>query len=59
MLDNVVREGGVIDAASDNAAVLGTRAAFERLAREPRERDRHPDGRRQGYDGFLIALVRA
>ncbi|MBI5168728.1 MAG: O-methyltransferase [Candidatus Eisenbacteria bacterium] len=59
VLDNVVREGGVIDAASENSAVLGTRAAIERLSREPRvSATAIQTVGAKGYDGFLLALVR-
>ncbi|MBK7369482.1 MAG: O-methyltransferase [Candidatus Eisenbacteria bacterium] len=60
VLDNVVRDGAVIDAASDNPAVLGTRAAIERLSREPRvTATAIQTVGAKGYDGFLLALVRA
>ncbi len=59
VLDNVVREGAVIDAASANPAVLGTRAAIEAIARDPRvSATVIQTVGAKGYDGFLLALVR-
>ncbi|MFN8587167.1 MAG: O-methyltransferase [Candidatus Eisenbacteria bacterium] len=60
VLDNVVREGGVLDAASDNAAVRGTRAAIEFVAAHPRlSATAIQTVGAKGYDGFLLALVTA
>lgn len=58
LLDNVVREGWGLDAASGDAAVRGTRRAYELV-------DAHPQLAAtaiqtvgvKGYDGFLMALV--
>src|SRR5207237_1836145 len=36
VVDNVIREGALADAASGDSAVVGTRAMFERMASEPR-----------------------
>ncbi|MFC5905923.1 O-methyltransferase [Streptacidiphilus monticola] len=58
VVDNVVRNGAVADAASDRPDVLGTRAALEYIAEEPRL-----DGTAlqtvgsKGYDGFALARV--
>ncbi|MEW2529434.1 O-methyltransferase [Streptomyces sp. NPDC047071] len=60
VLDNVVRSGGVADAASDDPATLGTREALELIASHP-----DLDGTAvqtvgaKGYDGFALARVRA
>lgn len=59
VVDNVVREGGVLDANSDDPRIAGTRALFEML---------HGDSRldatavqtvgSKGWDGFVLARVR-
>ena len=56
--DNVVRDGAVADAASDDPSVLGVRAFFDRLAAESRVRATviQTVGVK-GYDGFAVALV--
>lgn len=59
ILDNVVRYGGVIDAASDEPAIRGTRAAFELLARDPRiDATALQTVGMKGYDGFAIGVVK-
>jgi predicted O-methyltransferase YrrM len=56
--DNVVREGRVVDAASADPNVLGTRRYNERLAAEPRLRATAVQTvGTKGYDGFAIAVV--
>jgi len=56
--DNVVREGKVVDAASTDPNVLGTRRFNERLAAEPRLRATAVQTvGTKGYDGFAIAVV--
>lgn len=59
IVDNVVREGTVIDESSDNASVIGTRRLNEIIAAEPRVTATviQTVGSK-GYDGFLIAAVR-
>ncbi|MEU6475453.1 O-methyltransferase [Streptomyces sp. NPDC047017] len=58
VLDNVVREGRVTDAASTDPGVRGTRAALQLIADHPRL-----DGTAiqtvgaKGYDGFALARV--
>ena len=48
IVDNVVREGGVLDADSDDDRIVGTRALFEMLQLHPRlDFDSHPDCRRE------------
>ena len=60
VLDNVVREGGVIDATNDHPAVLGTREAFAFVGSHPRlTATALQTVGAKGYDGFLIALVTA
>jgi predicted O-methyltransferase YrrM len=56
--DNVVRDGAVIDPASEDPNVLGVRRFLELLAAEPRviaTAVQTVGGK--GYDGFAIALV--
>jgi predicted O-methyltransferase YrrM len=58
VVDNVVREGEVIDAASDSPTVQGVRHFLERLAAEPRvSATAIQMVGTKGYDGFAIALV--
>src|ERR687898_3389222 len=58
VVDNVVREGDVIDAADDSPTVQGVRRFLERLAAEPRgSATAIQTGGAKGYDGFALALV--
>ena len=58
IVDNVVREGAVIDARSSNAAVQGVRRLNELIAEEPRvSATAIQTVGIKGYDGFLVALV--
>ncbi len=56
--DNVVRDGRVIDAESDNALVQGVRGMTDLIAAESRVSASviQTVGRR-GYDGYLVAVV--
>lgn len=58
VVDNVVRDGEVTDAASKDSAVQGVRALMEAVAAEPRVSATaiQTVGSR-GYDGYLIAVV--
>ena len=58
VVDNVVREGTVADAASTDASVLGVRRLNQKLAAEPRvvATSIQTVGSK-GYDGFTIARV--
>jgi predicted O-methyltransferase YrrM len=57
--DNVVREGAVIDSASDDPRVLGVRGFHEVLATDPRvDATTIQTVGSKGYDGFSLALVR-
>lgn len=58
IVDNVVRDGRVIEAESDDADIQGIRRLFERIAAEPRVfcTAQQTVGSK-GYDGFAIALV--
>ena len=58
VLDNVVRNGGVVDGASQDPSILGTRAGFDFFAANPRlEATALQTVGAKGYDGFAIALV--
>jgi predicted O-methyltransferase YrrM len=60
IVDNVVRKGGVIDAASSDPNVQGVRRFNELLAAEPRvSATAIQTVGSKGYDGFAIALVTA
>ncbi len=58
IIDNVVREGGLADASSEDAAIRASRRVTELLGSDPRV-----DGTviqtvgTKGYDGFAIAMV--
>lgn len=55
--DNVVRDGGVIDAASDDGSVRGIRRFAELVGAEPRlSATVIQTVGSKGYDGFLVAL---
>ena len=59
VVDNVVREGAVIDAASDDPSVKGVRRLNEMLAAETRvDSTVLQTVGVKGYDGFAIAFVR-
>jgi predicted O-methyltransferase YrrM len=58
VVDNVIREGGVLDDASADPRIQGTRALFEMVAAEPRltaTAVQTVGGKK--WDGFLLALV--
>ncbi|MBX9859274.1 MAG: O-methyltransferase [Sphingomonas sp.] len=60
VVDNVVREGGVLDPASDDPRIIGTRALFDYVGAAP-ELDAtavQTVGAKK-WDGFLIAIVEA
>ncbi|WP_329409374.1 O-methyltransferase [Streptomyces sp. NBC_00704] len=60
VLDNVVRGGRVVDADSDAADVLGTRAAIDLIATHPRlSGTAIQTVGTKGYDGFALARVLA
>jgi predicted O-methyltransferase YrrM len=57
VVDNVIREGGVLDPQGDEA-VLGVRRLFERMGSEPRvSATALQTVGCKGHDGFAIALV--
>jgi predicted O-methyltransferase YrrM len=58
IIDNVVREGGILDAASTDPDIQGTRELFALMASEPRllcTALQTVDAK--GHDGFALALV--
>jgi predicted O-methyltransferase YrrM len=58
IVDNVVRKGDVIDAASDDASVRGVRRLVDLLSRESRVSSTAVQTvGSKGYDGFILALV--
>ena len=58
VVDNVVRQGRVVDAASTEADVVGTRATYDLVSAEPRlDATAVQTVGAKGWDGFLIALV--
>lgn len=60
VVDNVVRDGAVVDADSENPAVQGIRRFNELLAAEPRvSATAIQTVGSKGYDGFALALVTA
>lgn len=57
VIDNVVREGAILDAASDDDRVQGTRALFEAVAAEPRlSATAVQTVGAKKWDGFLLAI---
>jgi len=60
VVDNVVREGGVLDTASDDPRIQGTRALFEAVAAEPRlSATAVQTVGAKKWDGFLLAVLGA
>jgi predicted O-methyltransferase YrrM len=58
IVDNVVRDGGVIDAASTDKDVQGARRLFEEMGAEPRlSATALQTVGSKGYDGFAMAIV--
>ena len=58
VIDNVIREGGVLDASSADPRIAGTRALFDAVAAEPRltaTAIQTVGGKK--WDGFLLAVV--
>jgi predicted O-methyltransferase YrrM len=58
VLDNVIRDGEVVDAESQDASIVGTRRAFDMLGSHPRlKATALQTVGAKGYDGFAIAVV--
>lgn len=59
LVDNVVRDGRVVDPGDDGPDVVGTRRFAEALAAESRvDATMIQTVGRKGYDGFVLAVVR-
>lgn len=59
VVDNVVREGGVLEVDSDDERIVGTRALFDMLADEPRlDATAVQTVGAKKWDGFVLARVR-
>ena len=59
VVDNVVREGGILDPESRDASVQGTQRLFDHLATEPRlDATAIQTVGAKKWDGFVLALVR-
>ncbi len=59
IVDNVVREGGVLEADSDDERIVGTRALFDMLSAEPRlDATAVQTVGAKKWDGFVLARVR-
>jgi predicted O-methyltransferase YrrM len=60
VIDNVIREGAIVNARSRDPAVLGTRRLHDMLASEPRlSATAIQTVGVKGYDGFALAVVTA
>lgn len=58
IVDNVVREGGVLDPASNDPGILGARALFDLLQSDPRiDATAVQTVGAKGWDGFVLARV--
>jgi len=58
IIDNVVRDGGVLDADSDDERIVGTRALFDMLSANPRlDAIAIQTVGAKGWDGFVLARV--
>ena len=58
IVDNVVRDGGVLDASSDDDRIIGTRKLFEHIANHPRlDATAIQTVGDKGWDGFLLARL--
>ena len=60
VVDNVIREAGILDADSDDPRIQGTRALFEAVAAEPRlSATAVQTVGAKKWDGFLLAVLGA
>lgn len=58
VVDNVVREGGILDPASDDPRIIGTRALFDYVGSAPElEATAVQTVGAKKWDGFLLAIV--
>lgn len=59
IVDNVVREGGVLDSGSKDEMIVGTRRLFEMLQQEDQlDATAVQTVGTKGWDGFVLAMVR-
>ena len=59
VIDNVVREGGVLEVDSEDEKIVGTRALFDMLSAEPRlDATAVQTVGAKTWDGFVLARVR-
>ena len=59
VVDNVVRDGGVLDADSADERIIGTRTLFDMLGADPRlDATAVQTVGSKGWDGFILARVR-
>jgi len=59
LVDNVIREGNILDPDNSDPRVIGTRALFDAVAAEPRlDATAIQTVGDKGWDGFLMAVVR-
>jgi len=59
IVDNVVRDGGIVDPANQSPMVVGTRALFDAVSAEPRVTATAVQTvGSKGWDGFLVAYVK-
>jgi len=60
IVDNVVRDGEIVDSHSEDQAIQGTRRMFELMSRNPRLASTALQTvGLKGYDGLAMALVTA
>jgi predicted O-methyltransferase YrrM len=58
--DNVIRDGAILDTASTDASITGTRTFLERLGSHPRlDATALQTVGSKGYDGFALAIVKS
>ena len=59
VVDNTIRDGKVIDSASEEPNIIGTRALYEALRNHPQlDATAVQTVGSKGYDGFVLALLR-
>ena len=59
VVDNVVREGGVLDVESDDERIVGTRALFDMMSADPRlDATAVQTVGAKKWDGFVLARVK-
>jgi len=59
VVDNVIREGAIVDEKSEDASVKGTRRLFDLIAANPKlDATALQTVGSKGYDGFVVAVVR-